>query len=403
MKNQDKEFAKKEILEKAKEIEKLKKVCSNCLGRQFAQIGHGFTNKQRGDIIRKLLKTKEPKECEICDDLFKNLEKYGKEAIGDLKKYDFKTFLVGTQLSYLLAKKEEYLWEEMGAENCESIKSEINREIGKFISKQTGKEMDRKIPEINVIIDLEKDRIRIKSNPLFVYGGYKKLVRGIPQTKWETYPETVEDIIAKPFMKATKGEEHALHGMGREDIDARCLDFRPFVFEVLSPQIRSVDLEKMKKEINKTKKVEVSDLRFSNKQEVRDLKAAKPAKSYRILVEFEKQITEKDLVKLKKLKGLIIKQETPKRVLHRRADKLRNRKVRDIKWKILGKKQNSTQPKPVSGKLVEFEVKGDAGLYVKELVHGDEGRTKPSISEILGNKGEVKELDVIKIWTKLDL
>ena len=389
--NKEKEFAKKEILEKAKDIEKLKKVCSNCLGRQFAQVSHGFTNKQRGDIIRKLLKTKEPKECEICDALFKNLEKYGKEAIGDLKKYNFKTFLVGTQLSYLLAKKEEYLWEEIGAETCESIKSEINREVGKLISKQTGKEMEREIPEINVIVDLEKNRIRIKSNPLFVYGGYKKLVRGIPQTKWETYPETVEDIIAKPFMKATKGEEHALHGMGREDIDARCLDFRPFVFEVVNPQIRSIDLEKMKKEINKSKKVEVSDLKFSNKKEVRELKAAKPAKSYRVLVEFEKQVTEKDLAKLKKLKGLTIKQETPTRVLHRRADKLRDRKVRQIKWKILGKKN------------VEFEVKGDAGLYVKELVHGDDGRTKPSISEILGNKGQVKELDVIKIWTKLDL
>ncbi len=394
--NKEREFNKKDILEKAKEIEKLKKVCDNCLGRQFAQTGHGFTNKQRGEILRKLLKTKEPKECEICDDLFKDLEKYGKEAVGCLKKYDFKTFLVGTQLSYLLSKKEEYFWEEIGAEGCESIKSEINREVGKLISKETGKDMDRDIPDINVIVDLEKDRIRIKSNPLFVYGGYKKLVRGLPQTKWETYPETVEDIVAKPFMKATKGEEHALHGMGREDIDARCLDFRPFVFEVVNPQIRGVDLKKMKTEINKSKKVEVSDLKFSNKQEVRDLKAAKPAKSYRVLVEFEKPVSEKDLAKLKKLKGLTIKQETPKRVLHRRADKTRDRKVREIKWSIV----NSKKAKNASSKLVEFEVKGDAGLYVKELVHGDEGRTKPSVSEILGNKGEVKELDVIKIWTK---
>ena len=39
-------------------------------------------------------------------------------------------------------------------------------------------------------------------------------------------------------------------------------------------------------------------------------------------------------------------------------------------------------------------------MYVKELVHGDSGRTKPSISEILGNPAKVEELDVIKIWVE---
>ena len=49
---------------------------------------------------------------------------------------------------------------------------------------------------------------------------------------------------------------------------------------------------------------------------------------------------------------------------------------------------------------VEFEVKGEAGLYVKELMHGDNGRTKPSVAEILGNPAKVEELDVVKIWVK---
>ncbi len=37
------------------------------------------------------------------------------------------------------------------------------------------------------------------------------------------------------------------------------------------------------------------------------------------------------------------------------------------------------------------------GLYVKELVSGDEGRTKPNLAENLGVKAKIAELDVIKI------
>ena len=37
------------------------------------------------------------------------------------------------------------------------------------------------------------------------------------------------------------------------------------------------------------------------------------------------------------------------------------------------------------------------GLYVKELISGDAGRTKPSLSELLGVGVQVVELDVIEI------
>ena len=49
--------------------------------------------------------------------------------------------------------------------------------------------------------------------------------------------------------------------------------------------------------------------------------------------------------------------------------------------------------------MYEFEIKGEAGLYVKELVTGDDGRTQPSISSLVG-EASVKQLDVIKIHLK---
>ncbi len=389
------DFSAPEILETAKEILGKRDICDNCLGRQFGAIGHGFTNKERAEIILGNLKIKKKEQsyCEVCDNIFKDLEEIADNAIDKLKQIEFKTFVVGTKLSSEIILREETLWEEVSIEHCEPIKSELNRELGKLISKKLekikkGVEADEANPDVVVLFDTEEKNTRLSINPLFVYGGYKKLVRGLPQTKWETYKETVEDIMAKSFMKAAQGAEHALHGMGREDIDARCLDWRPFVFEVVRPKKRNIDLEKIKQEINKTGKVEVTDLKFSSKNEVREIKAAKPDKTYRLIAVFEKEVSEKDLEKLKGLKGKIIKQQTPSRVLHRRADKMRPRKVKEIKWKI------------VDGKRVEFEVRGEAGIYVKELIHGDNGRTKPSVSEVLGNPAKVEELDVIKIWVK---
>ena len=92
----------------------------------------------------------------------------------------------------------------------------------------------------------------------------------------------------------------------------------------------------------------------------------------------------RELNKLKKLKG-IIKQKTPERVMHRRADLLRKRKVKIIKYKLLGLKK------------LELIIKGTAGLYIKELISGDNGRTKPSVAELLGVKATCKELDVVNI------
>ena len=42
-------------------------------------------------------------------------------------------------------------------------------------------------------------------------------------------------------------------------------------------------------------------------------------------------------------------------------------------------------------------VLGEAGLYIKELVSGDSGRTVPSLAEILKKKAHVTSLDVTQV------
>jgi len=91
---------------------------------------------------------------------------------------------------------------------------------------------------------------------------------------------------------------------------------------------------------------------------------------------------------LKKIKSIIgtVRQKTPTRVLHRRSDKIRKRDVKDAKVKYINKR------------MFQLTVRCEAGLYIKELITGDNGRTKPSVSEILGCNCKFKDLDVLNIY-----
>ena len=185
-------------------------------------------------------------------------------------------------------------------------------------------------------------------------------------------------------MKAAKAKDNKFSGSGREDIDARNLGWRAFVVELLEPKKRKLDLKKIQRQINKSKKVNVKELKYSNKQTVVRIKTETGDKTYRVRVKLEKPIDKKNLRKLKELIG-VINQKTPTRVLRRRANLVRKRRVKSLKYKQINKK------------TLELTIKTTAGLYIKELVSGDNGRSKPSVSELLNVKATPYDLDVIHI------
>jgi tRNA pseudouridine synthase 10 len=85
------------------------------------------------------------------------------------------------------------------------------------------------------------------------------------------------------------------------------------------------------------------------------------------------------------LDGATIEQDTPQRVSHRRAAKTRIREVYDISGDL------------DSETTATVEVHGEGGLYVKELISSDEGRTEPSLAGKLGVGAEVTALDVLDV------
>ncbi len=394
-------------------IEVLKKlirkpVCDSCLGRQFSQLLSGMTNRERGRALRTVaammfdsgtadadpsnfsgfsLRFRKPgpeKECSVCFGLFDNLGRLAEKAVGKLKGIEFDTFLVGCVPSRKLAEAEERLWEEIGIEYCEPLKAEFNREMGKLIQEATGKTADLEKPDVVVLFDLEKGDVELRVNPIYIFGYYQKLVRGIPQCRWDKYRTSVEELVGKPALKLTKGSDHRFHGMGREDVSARCLAWRPFVIEVKEPRVRKPDLAKLEEMINRSSFVKVKGLRLCDAETVRKVKSARPDKTYRALVVLSSPVKPEDLEKLKSLVGPV-RQRTPTRVLHRRSDLERERKVKSVKVRR------------ITSRKFELTVRAEAGLYIKELVSGDGGRTSPSVSEILGVPAKCAELDVIEI------
>jgi tRNA pseudouridine synthase 10 len=203
------------------------------------------------------------------------------------------------------------------------------------------------------------------------------------------YDNSVEELIASNFLSTTKGTDESLHGCGREDIDVRMLgNGRPFVLEIKNPVKRILNLSKLEKEINDENKdfIEVNNFRYSNKEEVNRLKHAEFKKIYRIIFHGEKPINNEKLKKaVSSLRGKKISQFTPSRVAHRRANMIREKHIYNCKIEYL------------AGNMAILTVEAESGTYIKELISGDEGKTKPNISEMIENPCKVTELDVMEI------
>lgn len=403
-------------------------VCDRCIGRLFAQLLTSTNNLVRGNAIKTFLAMEidakeskikgcsynninfrnvkvscnEERECDICGGVFNNIDDYASRIKKILEGYEFKTLLIGVVPSNEMLRNEEELWEKVGVEYAEPIKEELSREIGKAVLKIIpDKEIDFSKPDVTVIVDFQKNAITKKVRSLYIYGRYNKY-KEMPQTTWlcnychgtgcdkcnftgKKYEESVQDLIGNVLLEYTKGIGTKFHGSGREDIDALCYGWREFIIEVKEPKVRNLDLKVVEKEINKRNKgkVEVKDLMIVEKDKVREIKNKRQNKTYEATIECEQNITSSDAKRVEDtFNEKVIAQQTPLRVKHRRADLVRERKIFYIKFL------------EIDGKKAKIEVKTEAGTYIKELVSGDEGRTRPSISSLLQNKCKVIKLIV---------
>ncbi|MGC8992505.1 MAG: tRNA pseudouridine(54/55) synthase Pus10, partial [Thermoplasmata archaeon] len=321
--------------------EEINELCDSCLGRIYAMMGHGLTNKERGRAIRILYSMENNlnigelkiEKCYICNNIFNDLEKYAEIVIDEMKNYEFNTFLVGIRIDDNVLEKEKKIHEKYGNMG-ESIKNELSREIGKIISNRMNKNVDLKDPELSAIIDVDYYSVEIKAKSIYIYGRYRKYSRNIPQTRWihNKGDKSVEERIGEIAIKYFKGNKFYLHGAGREDVDVLMLgNGRPFILEITNPKIRNYDLREIEKEVNEKNKgiIEIFDLRYSSSKEVEEIKSKEYPKVYELEIELEKEIPNEEIVKkLKSLENVIIDQRTPLRVIKSRSDMHRKKRIR---------------------------------------------------------------------------
>ncbi|MFB6148783.1 MAG: tRNA pseudouridine(54/55) synthase Pus10 [Halobacteriales archaeon] len=418
------------LLETARDLLAQGPICDACLGRPFADRSWGLTNRDRGHALRVSValaddtpfeadEEDEPalareSECWVCEGECDRFEEWANLVANELSAIEFDTYQIGTKVSPLLEENGRLLREDAGLDPDagEPLNREFNREVGKRVGQKLGVTVDFDRPDVVALLDLATDGIEIQINPAFVYGRYRKLKRGIPQTEWPCrecngtgiqdgvqcdhcggsgymYEESVEELVAPPIEAAMEGTDATFHGAGREDVDALMLGTgRPFVVEVKTPRRRRPDVETLESEINEVAadKVEVTDLALATYEMVERVKELDAEKTYRAEVEFETAVASADFeTALAELDGATIEQDTPDRVVHRRAKKTRTRTV----YAIDGELEDDHH--------ASIEIRGEGGLYIKELIHGDEGRTQPNLADLLDTTATVTALDVIAV------
>jgi len=384
-------------------------LCDHCLGRMFGKLGTGMTNDLRGRMIRNALMEQgidAPAEdfCPLCENVFDMLGRFAEAAAEKINEVDSDNFLIGTRIEPEITEREKEIKERYSLENSESIKAELNREIGKLALPMIHRPVEFKNPQVVALVDTRFADVTLDIAPVFIAGRYNKYSREIPQTIWpcrvchgkgcdhchgkgKMYETSVQEIIGDIALEMADGEEHFFHGMGREDIDACMLgDGRPFVLEISQPRHRYVDLDELERRSNQTDLAGFNNLHFVQREAVERYKAAASDKIYHVHVKAEGKVNKEEVINVAlSFKDVNIDQRTPRRVEHRRADLVRKRRIH---W---------CKAEQISDDSFDLELETDSGTYVKEFVSGDEGRSVPSFSERLGVQCKVETLDVLAI------
>ena len=425
------------VVDKAVELLRSVPLCDNCLGRMFALLGRGLTNRERGIAIKTLVvmelhrriregdreaerlflelaprlgsvagrlyweltgRELEPVEgCYVCGgDLEERIRAVGREAVEALRRVDATRFLVAAHVPASLRAREDELKRLHGLSYAESIGSEVKREVSKIVQRELGLEPEFERPETLVEVDLATWTVRLQPLPLLVRGRYWKLARRVSQSIWVTrrgerrYPFSVEDGLAW-LSKLYDAGDVVLHGSGREDADVRMLGTgRPFIVEVKRPRLRGLDLAVAEAEVNRYSSGLVR-YRLEGPASRSDVAAIKGgegrhSKVYHALVVASRPLDEGELGRLEEFfRWRSVRQRTPRRVRHRRPDVVRERMVYSVSTRRLG------------GRVFEALIHAEGGLYIKELVSGDEGDTVPSFASVLGAEAYCASLDVVAV------
>jgi tRNA pseudouridine synthase 10 len=206
---------------------------------------------------------------------------------------------------------------------------------------------------------------------------------------------SVQELICQKIQERWRADDMKFASSGREDVDVRMLgQGRPFVVELINPHCSFVpitDFAKLQREINSHScEVAVRDLQLVGRDSTKRLKEGEEMKkkTYCALVKVDKLLSSTDCDGLNSIKDLVVKQKTPIRVMHRRSMACRERVIHHMSASL------------IDSHHICLSLTTQAGTYVKEFVHGDMGRTAPSVRSLMDSPADIVALDV-KVYPNL--
>ena len=269
--------------------------------------------------------------------------------------------------------------------------------------------------------------------PAYVGGRYLKYARGTPQSPWfadggevgrGSVQTSLDAVLLSPAFLHADGSK--LNSAGREDMDVRMLgNGRPFILEAHNPRrprcfdeghdevlLDSADDDPERivgrgasgsgssaaaraAALSSSRLgdggVGVVGVHRSSREAYGKMHegSAEKEKTYAAVMWASRRLGAEDFARLNATKGLRVAQATPTRVLHRRAPATRTRVVHEMRAAPI-------EGDP-SGRFFTLEMRTQAGTYVKEFAHGDFGRTRPSVGELLGCEADILQLDVTDV------
>ncbi|KAI6242763.1 DNA topoisomerase [Aphelenchoides fujianensis] len=240
--------------------------------------------------------------------------------------------------------------------------------------------------------------ISFQREAIYVAGRYCKDSRSLPQSPWTADSNipprpghSVSEKIAGVMKRWCEADDTRFVASGREDVDVKLINARKA--GVFKKEQLERTLADIRAEINRDPEVSVSELVRATSQKVEELKRRRrrtpPSATRRSL------LTDGMLERLNAAAPVMITQPTVVRVLKRRPLHDRPREIYTMK---------ATR---VDQFHFQLEVSTQAGTYIKEFVHGDFGRTVPSVGTLMGLEAEqadILELDVVDVdleWPKM--
>ena len=361
-------------------------LCNWCLGRQFPSV-KGENNEIKGKMIRKKAKVKIKKSsCFICQGIMHSLKDTSARILGRLKDYEFDDFLVGAKLSKDVIEREDDLRAKFKMRGGEAIKSEIKREIGKMVSSKIDKRVNFRNPDMTVLVNLVSGEIDLNPKPLFVYGRYLKMTRGLPQ-KHRKYGAllkegSVEQILAQRLTESFNAKGAKFTWVGGESTESLVLGSgRPFYAEIIEPKLRHIDESEIFKE--KDKGVILKEMMIMD---------GKPKKSPNFKVKVSAHVK--------------FDEEVDEEWLHILKERLQNSEVKvvPLRKKAFMKKIYDFNLERINGKEAKIMFECDGGLNIKRFISGSDSdvgkdllEISPNISEIMGIRANCDIFDILDV------